>query len=137
MILRHGHRTAEVRLHHNPKDLGQDHRGGRVVVPDHDVSDEPEEDTSHHVEDVVPDGIGADHAGDEDQGNQEAAVNIDDLGEEPGKGEPQDHEYHVRRDHAGEHLMNQVKVIPEEQRPRLEIVDGQGAHENRGGRIAR
>ena len=120
-----------------PKNLGQDHGRDRIVVPDHDIPDEPEEHAGDRIEDIVVDGVRADHAGDEDQGDQETAVNVDDLGEEPGEHESQDHENDIRRDHPGEDLMDEIQVILEQERTGLEIVNGEGAHQDRGGGVAR
>ena len=108
---------------------------GYVELLEH-VADDAEHQHHPDVEHRVVHRVGADRAGDQDHRRDDRERNAQDRGEQRHRRQHDDQPGDVAEVHAGDQSPDEVLVLDEQQRPRLQPPDHQAAEQHRGGRRA-
>ena len=131
------HRLAERVLGAVAEHQRQHERRQRVVELLQDVADDAEDDHQPDVEHGVVNRVGADRADDDDHRRDDRERDAQDRREERHRREHDDEARDVAEVHRGDETPDEVLLLDEEQRPRLEPPDHEAAQQHRRGGRAR
>src|SRR5262249_51222118 len=133
----HGQRLDQVLLQQRPQDERENHRCKRPVILAEDVPNGAEHETYRHVEHAVPHAIGSQEAQQQDQRAQDPVGDAGDANPQADERRVQNQQDDVADVEARDDGPDEVGAPLEQERPRVQSVDGEPAEQQRQRRRGR